>query len=338
MPFRTVVGDIFEIEADAIVIPANIEPKDCGGLDTAAYKKAGYDKMLAARQKIGVIDPGWCKETPAFDLKAKYALHTVTPAYMTEHWSHLLDSSYSEAIICAWDLDLESIVFPLLGAGNMGIPVNIAMDTALYQLNSHADALSLDLTLVITPEQQYLYENSYMEYDEELLDEMYVVGKVERVKYYENVCSLYQKKMSDKKEFEAFLKKQRKFLKNNPHLTAEVYRRDIFVGYITENIGKGKLYSSQQEFAVQSDIDVANLNRIINGDRRITKDTAIKAALALELPIDDFKRCIFCSGSSFPCDEADLIIEKCVKEKLYDYEEIQNRIDLNASKQRDQDR
>lgn len=338
MPFRTITGDIFEIEAEAIVIPANIKPKDCGGLDTIAYKKAGYDKMLAARQKIGIINPGCCEETPAFGMNGKYVLHTVTPAYMTSDWLKLLEKCYSEAVLLAEDLNVRSIAFPLLGAGKMGIPVHIATGAALAKLNEEAQVSPLDITLVIAPKQEYLYENSYAVFGEEDFDRRYTDEVRERVKYYEYLCSQYQQKMADKSAQEAFMEEQAKYLESNPHLSAQVYRRNKFVGYIKEKVGRGKKYT-QQEFANLSFIDIGNLNRILNGGRvKITKETALKAAIALELPINDFKMCIFCSGSSFPCDETDLVIEKCVKKGEYDFFEIQKKINLNASRKQERDK
>ncbi len=322
MSFRVITGNIFDVEAEAIVIPANIAPKACWGLDTSAYQIAGYDKMLAARQKVGKIYPGCCEATPAFDLKGKYVLHTVAPVFMRGDWFSILEECYISAFALANDLRVKSIVFPLLGGGGMRMPIHKAMRLILTLL----DECPIEATLVITPQQQRNYENSFAEFDSELFDELYTAEVYKRVTHYENIRLMYRKKVSDRNEYKKFQVEQAKWLLENYQTTPEVYCRETFVEYIKQKVGKGKQYT-QQEFADLSYIDVGNLNRILNGGRvKITKETALKAAIALELPIDDFKRCIFCSGSSFPCDKTDLIIEECVKENEYDFLEIEQRV------------
>ena len=81
MPFQIIRNDITKVKADAIVNTANPFPQVGAGTDSAVYHAAGKDKLLAERKKIGVIQPGEVAVTPAFDLNAKYILHTVGPAW-----------------------------------------------------------------------------------------------------------------------------------------------------------------------------------------------------------------------------------------------------------------
>ena len=81
MAFRIIRDDITRVKADAIVNTANPKPVIGGGTDTAVYEAAGKDQLLAARKVIGNIDPGDAVETPAFNLKAKYIIHTVGPIW-----------------------------------------------------------------------------------------------------------------------------------------------------------------------------------------------------------------------------------------------------------------
>ena len=82
MPFQIIRNDITKIKADAIVNTANPKPVYRSGTDSAIYKAAGADELLAERRKIGDIAPGDVAVTPAFKLKAKYILHTVGPAWI----------------------------------------------------------------------------------------------------------------------------------------------------------------------------------------------------------------------------------------------------------------
>ena len=81
MPFQIIRNDITKVKADAIVNTANPFPQVGAGTDSAVYHAAGKDKLLAERKKIGVIQPGEVAVTPAFDLNAKYIIHTVGPAW-----------------------------------------------------------------------------------------------------------------------------------------------------------------------------------------------------------------------------------------------------------------
>ena len=80
MPFSIIRNDITAVTADAIVNTANPYPVIGAGTDSAIHAKAGPE-LLEARKKIGDIAPGDCAETPAFGLRAKYVLHTVSPRW-----------------------------------------------------------------------------------------------------------------------------------------------------------------------------------------------------------------------------------------------------------------
>ena len=80
MPFEIVRNDIVNMQVDAVVNTANPEPVIGTGVDSAIHKKAG-NELLAARKKIGCIDFGDAAITPAFNLNAKYVIHTVGPVW-----------------------------------------------------------------------------------------------------------------------------------------------------------------------------------------------------------------------------------------------------------------
>ena len=79
MPFRIIRSDITKVKADAIVNSANPEPVIGGGTDCAVYLAAGASRLLKERQRIGDIAPGEAAVTPAFDLPARFIIHTVGP-------------------------------------------------------------------------------------------------------------------------------------------------------------------------------------------------------------------------------------------------------------------
>lgn len=82
MPFQIIRNDITKVKADAIVNTANPDVAVGRGTDCAIYHAAGRDRLLAARKKIGIMHPGQAAHTPAFNLDAKYIIHTVGPAWI----------------------------------------------------------------------------------------------------------------------------------------------------------------------------------------------------------------------------------------------------------------
>ena len=80
MPFEIVRNDITQMRVDAIVNTANPRPLIGLGTDSQIHEKAGAE-LLIARQKIGSIEVGCAAITPAFNLQAKYVIHTVGPVW-----------------------------------------------------------------------------------------------------------------------------------------------------------------------------------------------------------------------------------------------------------------
>lgn len=105
MPFRIIRNDITKATADVIVNTANPHPVIGGGTDSAIHKAAGEAELLAERKKIGDIAPGHVAATPAFNLNAKYIIHTVGPVWVDGNHSE------RETLRNCYDHPLRSIRF-----------------------------------------------------------------------------------------------------------------------------------------------------------------------------------------------------------------------------------
>ena len=123
MPFEIVRNDITQMNVDAIVNTANPKPVVGSGTDTMIHKKAGPE-LLTARQKVGSIDVGCAAITPAFDLQAKYVIHTVGPVWEDGSYGEetLLRNCYDNSLKLAVEHHCKSIAFPLISTGNYGFP------------------------------------------------------------------------------------------------------------------------------------------------------------------------------------------------------------------------
>lgn len=110
MPFQIIRNDITKVKADAIVNTANLGVAVGRGTDCAVYHAAGRDRLLAERKKIGIMHPGQAAHTPAFNLDAKYIIHTVGPAWIDGNHDEreILHSCYEKSLNLAAELSCRS--------------------------------------------------------------------------------------------------------------------------------------------------------------------------------------------------------------------------------------
>ncbi len=71
------------------------------GTDLAIYEAAGKEKLLAERANIGKIARGDIAVTGAYNLKAKYIIHTVGPVW-TDGLHHEFEilKHFMESLLC----------------------------------------------------------------------------------------------------------------------------------------------------------------------------------------------------------------------------------------------
>ena len=179
MPFRIVRNNIAEVTADAIVNTANPRPVIGAGADTAIHDGAG-PQLLEARKKIGDIPRGGAAITPAFNLSAKYVIHTVGPVW--QDGSHgeadILRACYRNSLELAEEYGCESIAFPLISAGNYGFPKDLALQTAISAISEFLMESEMMVTLVVFDRKAYqlsekLFTDVKSYIDENLIEEVY---------------------------------------------------------------------------------------------------------------------------------------------------------------------
>jgi O-acetyl-ADP-ribose deacetylase (regulator of RNase III) len=134
---EVVVGDITKFAADVIVNSAHESLAPGGGVSGAIHKAAGPE--LAAECAEIVESRGWLEAgevaiTKAYNLPAKFVVHAVAPRFADLGLScHVqLSMAYSRAIDEAGKVGAKTIVFPSLGTGIFGFPIESA---PLYALD-----------------------------------------------------------------------------------------------------------------------------------------------------------------------------------------------------------
>ena len=161
MPFNIIRNSIVKVSADAIVNTANPFPIYRAGTDEKIYLAAGAQQLLKERQKIGFIERGKAAVTSAFNLHAKYIIHTVGPQWIDGTYNEVetLSSCISESLRLATELNCESIAFPLISTGVYGFPKELAIRTftnVVYDFLMKSDML---VTLVVYDDESFEISN-----------------------------------------------------------------------------------------------------------------------------------------------------------------------------------
>jgi len=148
-----VLGDITEIETDAMVNAANSSLLGGGGVDGAIHRKGG-PQILAACQALRAgelkdgLPTGQAVATTAGRLPARWVIHTVGPVYSrSADRSELLRSCYRESLRVASEVGADRVSFPLISAGVYRWPPQDAIAQAIAVIRSAAQAGRATLVL-----------------------------------------------------------------------------------------------------------------------------------------------------------------------------------------------
>ena len=181
MPFQIIRNDITKVEADAIVNTANPLPEVGGGTDWAIHTAAGPER-LKARETIGEIAVGRAAATPAFDLPAKYVLHTVSPAWVdgAHGEEEQLRGAYDSALRLADDLGCRSVAFPLMAAGTYGFPHDVALSVAIRAFTDFLLDHEMQIDLVLFNGKAFGMADSLFDDLRSYVDDNYVSEQEEK--------------------------------------------------------------------------------------------------------------------------------------------------------------
>ena len=176
MPFQIIRHDITKVTADGIVNSANPRPIYASGTDSAIYKAAGAEQLLAERKKIGDIAVGDVAVKHAFNLKAKYIFHTVGPVWYGGGNGELdaLASCYRKTLNKAAELGCESIAFPLISTGVYGFPKDKALNIALREISAFLEDHEMEVTLVVLDRSSFELSKELVEEVKQYITEHYV--------------------------------------------------------------------------------------------------------------------------------------------------------------------
>ena len=130
------IQNILTANSDILVLSANPSLLAGSGISGVIHKAAGPN-LEAAAKPFAPLEPGRSIITPAFDLSAKYIIHTVCPRYMDGQRgeSEQLYNAYASALaLHSQAPDANSIAFVSMGTGVYKWPMELAAGIAVKAL------------------------------------------------------------------------------------------------------------------------------------------------------------------------------------------------------------
>ncbi len=153
------LGDITQLEVDAIVNAANPTLLGGGGVDGAIHRAAGPELVQACRT-LGGCNTGDVKVTDGFRLPARWVLHTVGPIWHGGERGepNLLRTCYQRCLALADKLGARSVAFPAISTGVYGYPRRSAAELAIDTLRNTPTQVEVATLVAFDEETLTLYQ------------------------------------------------------------------------------------------------------------------------------------------------------------------------------------
>ncbi|MGI6344941.1 MAG: macro domain-containing protein [Bacillota bacterium] len=317
MPLQIVRNDIARMKVDAIVNAANTELQMGGGVCGAIFRAAGARELQAACDALKPINTGEAVITSAFNLPARYIIHTAGPVYRGGQHGEagLLQACYLNSLKLAQQYECESVAFPLISSGLFGYPKGEALAIAMSAIRGFL--LDNDLTVYLV-----VFDKAAFALSQELLGEVSAY-----------VDQHYVDRHIDMRRRRQLLDAEMVALKEAPAedvVFSRVMGVDELIGRLDESFSETLLRLIDAKG--MTDVEVykgANLDRRLfskirsNQGYRPSKKTAIALAIALELDLEETNDLLERAGYALSRSQKfDVIIEYFISNGKYDIFEI----------------
>jgi len=321
MPFEIVRNDIVNMKVDAIVNTANPKPIIGDGTDRAIHCKAG-ERLLLARKEIGDIAIGTSKITPAFDLNARYVIHTAGPIWKDGKSGEeaLLASCFKNSLRLAKEKDCESIAFPLISTGSYGFPKPLALQIAVREISSFLMENEMQVYLVVFEKQSFELSEKLFKSVSSYIDENYVSDKMSLE---------YGKSKVRRFDYEEMLLSESSY-----EITSKIPNLDGMLNNLDKGFSETLLDlidrtgKKDSEIYKRANVDRKLFSKIRNNvNYKPSKATALAFAIALELDLDETSDLLSRAGYALSqSSKFDVIVKYFIENKKYDIFEINSAL------------
>lgn len=156
---EAIYGDIFDLEVECIVNPANNSLLGGGGLDGLIHQNDGEDLLDDTVKLAGTYTSG-AKITRAHKLKNDYIIHVVGPMNSNEKKNQLLEKTYLNLLSLADEYKIKTIAIPAISCGAFAMDIKEASKIAISAIKSYLQ--NNDSTI----EKIYICLNNYKFFEE----------------------------------------------------------------------------------------------------------------------------------------------------------------------------
>ena len=320
MPFEIIRADITKLCVDAIVNAANTSLLGGSGVDGAIHSAAGPD-LLAECKTLGGCETGQAKITKAYNLPAKYVIHTVGPVWEGGIKSEelLLRSCYKNSLELAIKYGLTSVAFPLISSGIYGYPKEKALQVAMSVISEYLMTYELSIFLVVYDKKAFVLSEKLFSSVQEYIDDNYIDEKaIYNHSRDKEIRMLSETQVFQAEEIDSMYSS--KSIRSLDDVMEEL--QETFSEHLIRQIDlKGK---TDVEIYKRANVDRKLFSKIRNDKYyKPSKSTVIAFSVALELNLDETKDLLQKAGFALSrSSKFDLIIEYFISEENYNIYEI----------------
>ncbi|MBN2321872.1 MAG: macro domain-containing protein [Acidobacteria bacterium] len=127
---RLIQQDITDFEVEAFVFYAQPNLELGAGFGSAITRRGGQS-IESELKEIGSLSVTEAAVTGGGNLKAKYIVHAVGPAFQEEQIEEKLHTTILTALKKAEEKEIRQIAFPPMGAGFYGIPLDASREVMM---------------------------------------------------------------------------------------------------------------------------------------------------------------------------------------------------------------
>jgi O-acetyl-ADP-ribose deacetylase (regulator of RNase III) len=321
MPLEIIRNDIIKVQADAIVNAANSSLLGGGGVDGAIHRAAGPE-LLEECRSLGGCETGKAKVTKAYQLPAKYVIHTVGPVWRGGGFDEekLLVDCYKNSLTLALEYQLESIAFPLLSSGAFGYPKDQALKVAISTIGDFLLKHDMIVYLVVYDKTSFQLSQKLHSSIKQYIDDKYIISDPShrsRNKEAFLITELEDAVYSHAKALPLPSQKLERRLEDLIKQTDESFSQMLLRLIDEKGMTDAQAYK-------RANVDRRHFSKIRNDiNYKPSKTTVIAFAIGLKLSLDETNDLLHRAGFALThSSKFDIIIEYFIEEGNYNIFEI----------------